>query len=148
MANRGKIGSRSRPKLLPGPSNWPLVGVMFSEDPDMDNWYKMGKEFGKILYYRLGSHAIIAVSSVEGAVEVRKTRDALFAHSPDKGFLRSAAKDLGFVASDTMFRSYNENQKSLKKLLNTNFFTASKLARFEDIWSREGTTMLNVQFVK
>jgi hypothetical protein len=127
--------------LPPGPLNLPVVGAIFSIDPKTGEWYqKMSKKFGKIFYFRLGSHGILVVCSVEGAMEVLKTKDNIFSDRPINGIMKSAAKCVGFDSEDVSFTNYDEKHKNLKKLLTSNFFTISKVNRFEYVRRREGKT--------
>jgi hypothetical protein len=130
---------KSKAKLPPGPTNYPVVGAMLSvaSEKHFNDWVrKMTEEFGKIFYFRLGSHNMIIVSSPEGIEEVFKTKDNFFSNRPDETIQKAAAQYVGF-GEDIAFASY-EKQRNLKKLLIENFFNASKMVVSENIRRREG----------
>jgi hypothetical protein len=70
---------------------------MFSIDPKIGEWQEnLVLKYGKIFYLRLGAHSMIMVGSFEGAMEVLKTKDLIFADRTINGLMKAPAQSVGF----------------------------------------------------
>ncbi|KAL2608207.1 hypothetical protein R1flu_026780 [Riccia fluitans] len=134
-------------KLPPGPRNLPIIGAILSLDKEMhQSLAKHAEKYGPVIYFRLGSHSMLAVQSAEVGEELFKKRDTEFASRAHSTILYSVAKYFGFEASNMGFSSYTPALKQTRKICTTELLSSARLSKTEQIrWEEEGEMIKEVE---
>ncbi|KAM0952159.1 putative cytochrome P450 [Dioscorea sansibarensis] len=91
---------RRSPPLPPGPSGLPLVGSLFSLDPDLHTHFaSLAMTYGPIFSLKLGTKLGIVITSPAIAKEVLRDQDAIFANRD----VPAVAHSIGYWASDIVW---------------------------------------------
>lgn len=132
--------------LPPGPRNWPVIGALFDMEPLAHKAFdKFAARYGSIVHFRLGVQALAVVSSVEGAEELLKRRDAEFSDR-HAAMSRSVAKYLSFNRRVFPFANYDAELVLLRRLTITEFFTISKMKSYQKLRTQEVAVMVEKIF--
>uniref|UniRef100_A0A2P2J9B8 flavonoid 3',5'-hydroxylase n=1 Tax=Rhizophora mucronata TaxID=61149 RepID=A0A2P2J9B8_RHIMU len=110
--------------LPPGPKGWPVVGAL----PLLGNMphvalAKMAKEYGPIMYLKIGTCDMVVASNPDAARALLKTLDLNFSNRPPN----AGATHLAYNAQDMVFADYGPRWKLLRKLSNLHFLGAKAL---------------------
>ena len=114
-----------RPKLPPGPRNWPIVGSLFTLNSTMPHraLAELARKFGPLMYMRLGSQNFMFVSNADMAREILQVHDAEFLARP----LLTVGKYVGLDYTGITFASNGDCWRLLRKLCTTELVSASRL---------------------
>ena len=117
-----------RPKLPPGPRNWPIVGSLFTLNSTMPHraLEELARKFGPLMYMRLGTQNYVFVSNADMAREILQVHDAEFLSRP----LLTVGKYVGLDYSGITFSSNGDCWRLLRKLCTTELLSASRLKEF------------------
>ncbi|KAL2634260.1 hypothetical protein R1flu_005739 [Riccia fluitans] len=138
---------RKRLKLPPGPRNLPIIGAMLSLDKEMHKGLvEQAKKHGPLVYFRLGSHSMLAIQSAEIAEELFKQKDGQFASRAHSTILFSLAKYFGFDSKNMGFAPYTQRLKQLRKVCTKELLTIPKLSATEYVrWEEQGEMIKEVE---
>ncbi|CAM6050510.1 unnamed protein product [Sphagnum compactum] len=130
-------------RLPPGPRPWPVVGNLVQLSQGGENLHETfanwGKQYGPLIYLRLGSMHTVVASSPAMIKEFLKTHDQQFYFRPTQtlmGELVFANNGIAFAEGGPMWRY-------LRKICLTELFTAKRLASFEPMRTKEISSMIN-----
>lgn len=103
---------RSSP-LPPGPTGFPLVGSLFSLDPDLHTYFaSLAKIYGPMFSIKLGTKLGIVISSPAIAKEVLQDNDAIFANRD----VPAVAHVIAYGASDIAWSPNGPTWRMLRKV--------------------------------
>ncbi|XP_077252931.1 cytochrome P450 71AU50-like [Tasmannia lanceolata] len=130
-------------KFPPGPRGLPILGNLhrLGELPHHD-LHRLAKDYGPIMYMRLGLVPTVVISSPEAAQEFLKTHDLVFASRPFTG----AAKHMAYDQKDIVFAEYGPYWRNARKLCTLELLSNLKIDSFKSM-RREQLTLL-VQSLK
>eukprot|EP00253_Pinus_taeda_P003173 PITA_03173 len=119
-----KLRSRKRPPLPPGPSGWPLIGSLplLGEKPHR-SLSQLSKQYGPIMYLKLGTSDTVVVSSPKMAEACLKTNDLNFSSRPGN----SASKYMGYDCRGLVMVPYGPYWRMLRKVCNVHLFASKVL---------------------
>ncbi|OWM73535.1 hypothetical protein CDL15_Pgr026634 [Punica granatum] len=102
-----------RPLRLPaGPKGWPIVGALpLLGDKPHEALAKMAKQYGPVMYLRMGTADMVTASTPSAAQAFLKTLDANFSSRP-----KITAARVTYDAEDMVFANYGPSWKLLRKL--------------------------------
>ncbi len=130
-------------RLPPGPRPWPVVGNLLQLRQGGENLHETftnyGKQYGPLVYLRLGSVHTVVASSPAMVKEFLKTHDQQFYYRPKQtmmGKIVFANNGIGFAEGGPMWRH-------LRKICLTELFTAKGLQSFEPMRTKEISSMIN-----
>ncbi|KAH7668429.1 Cytochrome P450 E-class group I protein [Dioscorea alata] len=104
---------RRSPPLPPGPTGFPLVGSLFSLDPDLHTYFaSLAKTYGPIFSIKLGTKLGIVISSPAIAKEVLQENDAIFANRD----VPAVAHVIAYGGSDIAWSPYGPTWRMLRKV--------------------------------
>eukprot|EP00253_Pinus_taeda_P022419 PITA_22419 len=102
-----------RKKFPPGPSGWPVIGSL----PLLGNMphhslYQLSKQYGPIMYLKLGTTDTVVVSSPKIAEACLKVNDLNFSFRPGT----SVAKYFGYDSKDLVSAPYGPRWRMMRKV--------------------------------
>ncbi|PKI77192.1 hypothetical protein CRG98_002402 [Punica granatum] len=102
-----------RPLRLPaGPKGWPIVGALpLLGDKPHEALAKMAKQYGPVMYLKMGTADMVTASTPSAAQAFLKTLDANFSSRP-----KITAARVTYDAEDMVFANYGPSWKLLRKL--------------------------------
>ncbi|KAL2892849.1 Cytochrome P450 71A9 [Bienertia sinuspersici] len=117
----------------PGPKGLPIIGNFHQFDPIKTHLYffQLSKEYGPLIYLKLGFVPTIVVSSAKLAKEVLKIQDHVFCSRPS--FV--GQRKLSYNGLDLTFAPYNEYWREMRKISVTHLFSSKRVQTFS--WIRE-----------
>ncbi|XP_077229416.1 cytochrome P450 71AU50-like [Tasmannia lanceolata] len=123
LARRGK-----GKKLPPGPLGLPILGNLhrLGKLPHCD-LHRLAKDYGPIMFMRLGLVPTVIVSSPEAAQEFLKTHDLVFANRP----FSEAAKHIAYNRKGITFTEYGPYWRNARKLCTLELLSNLKIESFE-----------------
>ncbi|KAJ4702076.1 putative Cytochrome P450 [Melia azedarach] len=127
-------------RLPPGPRGLPLIGNLHqldSSNPPHQFW-KLSKQYGPLLFLRLGFIQTLIVSSAKMAKEVLKTHDLQFCSR--RAFL--GQHTLSYNGLDLASAPYNECWRELRKLCVIHLFNLNRVLQFRPIREDEVSRMI------
>lgn len=133
-ALRGKWIIRGKGMLPPGPPGLPILGNlhMLGELPHHD-LHRLAKEYGPIMYLRLGFVPTIVVSSPQAAQQFLKTHDLVFATRP----VTESAKYMSYERRGMSFNEYGPYWRSVRKLCTLELLSNLKIDQFKPMRREE-----------
>ncbi|XP_042039990.1 cytochrome P450 71AU50-like [Salvia splendens] len=140
LAARRKKKTKSLP---PGPRGIPILGHlhMMGKHPHQD-FQRIAKDHGSIMYMRFGFAPIIVVSSPEAAELFLKTHDLVFASRPP----HQAGKYLAWDQRNLAFGAYSPYWRNMRKLCTLELLSTLKIISFRPM--RREELALFVEFLK
>ncbi|CAM6092453.1 unnamed protein product [Calypogeia fissa] len=131
---RRKGSQSKRRQLPPGPRGWPILGCLplLSAMPHK-SLYELSKQYGPLMFMRLGSVKTLVVTSPKFAEEILKTHDKIMASRP--GLI--VASEVLYNGADVVFSSYGQHWRYLRKVCTMGLLTATRLNQFRGIRERE-----------
>ncbi|CAM6128027.1 unnamed protein product [Calypogeia fissa] len=139
---RRKGSQSKRRQLPPGPRGWPILGCipLLSAMPH-ESLYELSKQYGPLMFMRLGSVKTLVVSSPKFAEEIFKTHDKIMASRP--GFI--VPSEFFYNGADMGFAPYGQHWRYMRKVCTLGLLTATRLNQFRE--NREGEAMAALHFV-
>ncbi|KAI4371977.1 hypothetical protein MLD38_010265 [Melastoma candidum] len=120
--------------LPPGPSGLPVLGNLLSlgKDPhrDLD---RLSREYGPIMYVRLGLVPTVVVSSPKYAEMVLKTQDLVFASRPP----HEGSRIVSYGQRNLTFAPYGPYWRFIRKKCTLELLSASKMSSFRPMRREE-----------
>ncbi|KAJ0968526.1 hypothetical protein J5N97_025443 [Dioscorea zingiberensis] len=105
--------SRRSPPLPPGPAGLPLVGSLFSLDPELHTHFaSLAKTYGPIFSIKLGTKLGVVITSPAIAKEVLREQDATFANRD----VPAVAHVIAYGASDIVWTPDGATWRMLRKV--------------------------------
>ncbi|KAI9118454.1 hypothetical protein K1719_010786 [Acacia pycnantha] len=123
--------TRPRPHLPPGPSGLPLIGNLH-QLPNSDQHrylWRLSKQYGPLIFLRLGLKPTIVVSSAKIARQVMKTHDLVFSSRPSL----LAQQKLSYNGLDMVFTPYSDYWREMRKLCALHLFSTRRIHSFRPI---------------
>ncbi|CAK9260280.1 unnamed protein product [Sphagnum jensenii] len=130
-------------RLPPGPRPWPIVGNLLQLSQGGGNLHetfsKWGKQYGPLLYLRLGSVHTVVASSPAMVKEFLKTHDQQFYYRP----IQTMFCEIVFASNGIVFAEGGPMWRYLRKICITELFTVKRLQSFEPMRTKEISSMMN-----
>eukprot|EP01018_Ginkgo_biloba_P006202 Gb_19800 [translate_table: standard] len=132
-------GMRRRKRLPPGPSGWPVMGnlPLLGKMPH-HSLHRLARQFGPIMYLKLGTTHTVVASSPGIAKEFLKTNDANFANRPGN----AGAKYMAYDSNDLVWAPYGPRWRMLRKVCNIHLFAGKALDDFQAVREEEVRLMV------
>ncbi|KAJ7567654.1 hypothetical protein O6H91_01G000800 [Diphasiastrum complanatum] len=130
-----------RPNLPPGPRPLPLIGNLhqLGKIPHK-SLYHLAKEFGPIMYFRLGSVAAVVATSGEVAREFLQTHDQNFSMRPET----ISGKILGYDQVSMVLSPMN--RPDLKKIVSVHLLNAKRIEESRHVRLEELSLLVKAIF--
>ncbi|CAM6086626.1 unnamed protein product [Calypogeia fissa] len=131
---RRKGSQSKRRQLPPGPGGWPILGclALLSAMPH-ESLYELSKQYGPLMFMRLGSVKTLVVTSRKFAKEIFKTHDKSIASRPDL----IVPSELFYNGVDVAFGPYGQHWRYLRKVCTVGLLTATRINQFREVRERE-----------
>ncbi len=130
-------------RLPPGPRPWPVVGNLLQLSQGGENMHETftnwAKQYGPLIYLRLGSMHTVVASSPAMIKEFLKTHDQQFFHRPTQTMMG----EIVFANNGIAFADGGPMWRHLRKICLTELFTAKRLQSFEPMRTKEISSMIN-----
>lgn len=123
-----------RKRFPPGPSGWPVIGSL----PLLGNMphhslYQLSKQYGPIMYLKLGTTDTVVVSSPKIAEACLKTNDLNFSNRPGN----SSAKYIGYDSHGLVWVPYGPRWRMMRKICNIHLFGGKALDDLQPVREEE-----------
>ncbi|KAJ8560923.1 hypothetical protein K7X08_027113 [Anisodus acutangulus] len=130
---------QNRKRYPPGPKGLPILGhlLLLGKNPHQD-FLKLAKKHGPIMYVRLGLVPTIVVSSADAAEKVLKTYDHIFASRP----YSEAAQYLTYGQKNLIFAKYGPYWRKIRKLCTVHLFSSQKIHSFQPMRRQQVELMI------
>ncbi|KAF8389635.1 hypothetical protein HHK36_024154 [Tetracentron sinense] len=129
----------NRGKLPPGPVPLPIVGSLFKlGDRPHESLAELAQTYGPLMTLKLGRITTVVVSSPSMAKEVLQNNDQAFANRT----IPDSVRALNHHEVSMVWLPALSKWRNLRKLSNTNMFTAQKLDANHDLRSRKVQDLL------
>ncbi|XP_077223663.1 cytochrome P450 71AU50-like [Tasmannia lanceolata] len=127
-------GKRKRDRLPPGPRGLPILGSlhMLGKLPHRD-LHRLAKDYGSIMFMRLGLVPTVLVSSPRAAEEFLKTHDLVFASRP----YIEAAKYMSCNRRGLALTEYGPYWRKVRKLCTLELLSNLKIDSFKSMRREE-----------
>ncbi|KAF8392935.1 hypothetical protein HHK36_021175 [Tetracentron sinense] len=128
-----------RPNLPPSPPKLPIIGhlLQVGKLPHRSLW-RLSEKYGPVMLLHLGRVPTVVISSAETAREVLKTHDL---DSCNRAPL-AGPKRLSYNFLDTIFVSYGEHWKEMRKIFLLELFSAKMVQSFGFVREEEVARMI------
>ncbi len=130
-------------RLRPGPRPWPVVGNLLQLSQGGENLHvtftNWAKQYGPLIYLRLGSVHTVVASSPAMIKEFLKTHDQQFYHRPKQTMMA----EIVFANNGIAFAEGGPMWRHLRKICFTELFTAKRLQSFGPMRTKEISSMIN-----
>ncbi|CAM6100161.1 unnamed protein product [Calypogeia fissa] len=129
-----KASQSTRRQLPPGPRGWPILGCLplLSTMPH-ESLYELSKQYGPLMFMRLGSVKTLVITSRKFAEEIFKTHDKIMASKPD--FI--LALEFTYNGADIAFAPYGQHWRYVRKVCTVGLLTATRINQFREVRERE-----------
>ncbi|PKA66534.1 Cytochrome P450 71A1 [Apostasia shenzhenica] len=132
-------GSHRR-SLPPGPPPLPIIGNLHELSHVIHvSFHRLSKEYGPLIYLKLGSTSVVIASSMEVASQILKTNDAIFSSRPPL----TAITRFTYDGIDIGASPFGEYWKKMKRFGTVHFFNAAKVQSFRRIREEEVNVLIN-----
>jgi flavonoid 3'-monooxygenase len=129
-----KQSLRKRLRLPPGPTGWPLIGsIPLLGNMPHHSLYHLSKQYGPIMYLKLGTTDTVVVSSPKIAEACLKTNDLNFSSRPGS----SATKYIGYGNKGIVIAPYGPYWRMLRKICNIHLFAGKALDDLQPVRQAE-----------
>ncbi|KAL5820335.1 hypothetical protein ACOSQ3_022217 [Xanthoceras sorbifolium] len=121
-------------RLPPGPSGYPIFGCLhlLGEYPHRD-LQKLAKEYGSIMFLKLGLMPTVVVSSPQAAELFLKTHDLVFASRPPL----EASKHISYEQKNFSFAQYGTYWRTVRKMCTLELLSNVKINAFKSMRKEE-----------
>ncbi|CAM6092233.1 unnamed protein product [Calypogeia fissa] len=121
-------------RLPPGPGGWPILGCLplLSAMPH-ESLYELSKQYGPLMFMRLGSVKTLVVTSRKFAEEIFKTHDKIMASRPEI----VVPSEFFYNGVDIAFAPYGQHWRYLRKVCTVGLLTAARINQFREVRQRE-----------
>ncbi|XP_015059923.1 cytochrome P450 CYP736A12-like [Solanum pennellii] len=130
---------QKRKSYPPGPKGLPIIGHLhlLGKNPHQD-FLKLAKTHGPLMYVRLGLVPTIIVSSADTAEKVLKTYDHIFASRPHN----EAAYYLAYGQRNMISAKHGPYWRSMRKLCTQHLFSNQKINSFQSMRRQQVEVMI------
>nr|ATG29929.1 CYP75B115 [Taxus chinensis] len=116
--------SRRRNRLPPGPAPWPVIGSLpLLGTMPHSSLYHLSKQYGPLMYLKLGTTDTVVASSPKVAEAFLKTNDGNFSNRPGN----AGAKYMAYDSNDLVWAPYGKRWRMLRKVCNIHLFAGKAL---------------------
>ena len=124
----------------PGPRGLPFIGNLHQIDVSILPHYlwKLSRQYGPIMYLRLGYLPVLVISNSEMAKLILKTHDLNFCSRPSLFGLRKVS----YNYRDVVFSPYNEYWREMRKIVTIHLFSSKRIQSFRSIREEEVFLMI------
>ncbi|CAM6083365.1 unnamed protein product [Calypogeia fissa] len=121
-------------KLPPGPRGWPILGSLplLGTQPHQ-SFFKLSKQYGPLMFMRLGSVKTLVVTSPKFAEEVLKTHDKIMCSR----MVYNATKKIFYNGVDVAWAPYGQHWRYVRKGCTAGLLTVTRISQFRVIRERE-----------
>ncbi|KAL3745647.1 hypothetical protein ACJRO7_014722 [Eucalyptus globulus] len=135
-----KKNTQASRNLPPSPRKLPIIGNLHQLGSlPHRSVTRLSKQYGEIMFLRLGFVPTLVISSEDVAREVFKAHDRAFSSRPP--FF--AAKKLAYNFSDVAFSAYGDSWRELRKLVIEELLSSERVRLFESVRKEEVKLMLD-----
>ncbi|XP_047155062.1 cytochrome P450 71AU50-like [Vigna umbellata] len=121
-------------KLPPGPRGLPILGSLHKLGPNPHrDLHQLAKEYGSVMYLRLGVVPTIVVSSPQAAELFLKTHDLVFASRPP----HEAARYISWEQRNLSFGEYGSYWRNMRKMCTLELLSQTKINSFRSMREEE-----------
>ena len=134
------LRNQRRAPLPPGPPGLPFIGNLLQLDKSAPHLYlwRLSKQYGPLMFLRLGFVPTLVVSSARMAKEVMKTHDLEFSGRPSLlGQQKLFYNGLGLT-----FTPYNDYWREMRKICVLHLFNSKRVQSFRYIREDEVLEMI------
>jgi hypothetical protein len=135
-------------RLPPGPRPWPVVGNLLQLRQGGENLHETftnwGKQYGPLVYLRLGSVHTVVASSPAMVKEFLKTHDQQFYYRPTQTMLG----EIVFANNGIAFAEGGPMWRYLRKICMTELFTVKRLQSFQPMRVKEISSIINTIYME
>jgi cytochrome P450 len=135
-------------QLPPGPRPWPVVGNLLQLSQGGENLHETftnwGKQYGPLVYLRLGSVHTVVASSPAMVKEFLKTHDQQFFYRPTQTMLG----EIVFANNGIAFAEGGPMWRYLRKICLTELFTVKRLQSFQPMRVKEISSIINTIYME
>ncbi|KAK4277433.1 hypothetical protein QN277_015433 [Acacia crassicarpa] len=119
-----------RKNLPPGPPGLPIIGHLHLMKPPIHRTLQnLSEKYGPVMFLRFGTLKVLVVSSPSAVEECFIKNDIVFANRP----VTLAGKHLNYDYTTVGFSPYGDHWRGLRRLINQELFSVSRLAMLSDV---------------
>ncbi|KAK1399213.1 Psoralen synthase [Heracleum sosnowskyi] len=125
--------------LPPSPPRLPIIGNLHQIGPDPQiSLRDLARKYGPVMHLKFGSVPVLVVSSADGAREIFKTHDLVFADRP----YSSVANRIFYNGRDMVFARYTEYWRQVKSTCVTQLLSVKRVQSFHNVREEEVALLL------
>ncbi|CAM6128886.1 unnamed protein product [Calypogeia fissa] len=131
---RRKASQSLRRQLPPGPRGWPILGSLpLLGTLPHQSLFELSKQYGPLMFMRLGSIKTLVVTSPKFAEEVFKTHDKIMSSRP----VHIVPTEIFYNSIDIAWAPYGQYWQYLRKVCTVGLLTATRITQFREVRERE-----------